>query len=217
MEETANKVCQQCGKPLNNERCICTECRKANKREYAKQRYKVLKEQCKIKRYGETICSICGKPLIKNRPNQTYHGYCKKVHKTVDDYNKVGRSVKGNTIGRQIIIDLGFKNLNKDIVVHHIDENPENNNTSNLLILSRSNHAKLHRYLERNWSLLSKDNSSNLENCWKTLRDQLTTTWLETMSVNVRKIVDIGQSAAEPLNSEYIYLFRTEEGSETMH
>ena len=76
----------------------------------------------------------------------------------------------------------------------------------------------MYRILEKNWSLLSKDNNSNLENCWNILRDQLTTAYLETRSANVVKIVDIGQSAAEPLNTDNIYVFDVhEEGSETMY
>lgn len=56
-----------------------------------------------------------------------------------------------------------------------------------------------------------------MENCWNILRGQLTTTWLETMNVNVIKITDIGQSAAESLNENAIYKFSYEEGSETMY
>ena len=56
-----------------------------------------------------------------------------------------------------------------------------------------------------------------MENCWNILRDQLTTTWLETMNVNVIKTTNIGQSAAEPLNEDIIYKFSNEEGSETMY
>ena len=37
------------------------------------------------------------------------------------------------------------------------------------------------------------------------------------MSANVIKITDIGQSAAEPLNENFIYMFSNEEGSETMY
>ena len=72
-------------------------------------------------------------------------------------------------------------------------------------------------YFRKNWSLLLKNNSSNLENCWNNLRDLLTTTWLETMNVNVIKTTNIGQSAAEPLNEDIIYKFSNEEGSETMY
>lgn len=56
-----------------------------------------------------------------------------------------------------------------------------------------------------------------MENCWNILRDQLTTAYLEINSANVIKITDIGRSAAEPLNSNNIYIFVEEEGSETMY
>lgn len=205
------KYCQICGCELAPlKRKWCDSCRKARKREYAKNKYKELIESGqKKKRYGIGICIYCGKELIKNNPTQQAHASCRNqhIHKTVDDYNKVKRTKDGkSTLGRQAILNLGFK-LNYNIVVHHKDENPYNNSLSNLILLSRKNHAHLHRFLEANWSLLSKDNNSNLENCWNILRDQLTTTYLETNSANVIKIVDIGQSAAEPLNEDNIYIF----------
>lgn len=194
-----------------------TEEQKAKKREYARKHYQDNKLKGIVKkRYGIGICPYCGEEFIKNRPDQITHRKCVHIHKTVDNYNDVKRSNKGNTIGRQTILNLGFI-LTKNIVVHHLDENTDNNKLSNLLILNRKNHASLHRFLEKNWSLLSKDNNSNLENCWNNLRGQLTTAWLETMSANVIKIVDIGQSAAEPLQENFIYMFNVEEGSETMY
>lgn len=191
--------------------------KKARKREYAKKHYEENKKKGIVKkRYGIGICPYCGEEFIKNHPDQITHRKCMKIHKTVDDYNKVKRSNKGNTLGREKIFSLGFI-ITTNMVVHHLDENPSNNSLSNLLILNRQYHAKLHRFLEKNWSLLSKDDNSNLENCWDSLRGQLTTAWLETMGANVIKIVDIGQSAAEPLQENLIYKFDVEEGSETMY
>ena len=216
------KYCQVCGCELPPlKRKWCDSCRKARKNEYAKNRYRaILESGQKLKRYGIGICIYCGEEFIKNTPNQLWHGACHKqhIHKTVDDYNKVKRASRGRaTIGRQTILNLGFK-LATNIVVHHKDENPNNNSLSNLVLLNRSNHADLHRLLEKNWSLLSKGNSSNLENCWNILRDQLTTAYLKTKGANVIKITDIGQSAAEPLNKDNIYIFDLqEEGSETMY
>lgn len=215
------KYCEICGCKLTAIRKrFCDSCRKQKKRDYTKQYYKDLLESGKRKlRYGITNCVFCGKEIIKNRPNQDtcFSCYKKNKHKTVDNYNKdVKRALRGRaTVGRKTILDLGLDI--KGLVVHHIDENPSNNKLSNLMILNLSNHASLHRILEKNWSLLLKDNSSNLENCWDTLRDQLTTAYLETKSANVIKITDIGQSAAKPLNEENIYIFDLhEEGSETM-
>ena len=211
--------CERCGVLLDKGYTYCTECKKILKREYAKQRYNMLKSKgIKPTRYGLTNCIFCNKEIIKNRPNQTicYDCYIKNKHKTVDNYNKVKRDTKGNTIGRHTVMNLGFKI--KGLLVHHIDENPNNNNLKNLLLLNTKYHAELHRLLEKNWSLLSKDRSSNLENCWNILRDQLTTAYLETKSAIVIKITDIGQSAAEPLNKDNIYIFDIqEEGSETMY
>lgn len=213
------KYCQLCGCKLTTERKWCESCKKERKREYAKQQYKkIIDAGLVLQRYGIINCVYCGKEIIKNRPNQDmcYDCYKKYKHKTVENYNNVKRTKDGkSTFGRQTLLNLGFK-LGK-LVVHHIDENPNNNILTNLMVLNRKNHAFLHRILEKNWSLLSKDNSSNLENCWNTLRGQLTTAYLETKGANVIKITDIGQSAAEPLNEEYIYVFDIEEGSETMY
>ena len=216
------RYCQVCGCELTTERKYCESCRKARKREYAKQHYRDLIGSGGIKkRYGITTCVYCGKEIIKCNPNQDtcYDCFKKHLHKTVESYGKVKRircNGKYTTVGRSILLEMGFKLGN--LVVHHIDENPENNAISNLMILSRKNHASLHRILEKEWSLLSKDGNSNLENCWNILRGQLTTAYLETKSANVIKITDIGQSAAELLNEENIYIFDShEEGSETMH
>ena len=41
-----------------------------------------------------------------------------------------------------------FKNLSKNKVIHHIDQNPFNNDLSNLCIMSNSTHTALH------WALI---------------------------------------------------------------
>lgn len=67
-----------------------------------------------------------------------------------------------------------------------------------------------------------KNHSSNSENCWEALRAHFTTTYLEMKNVTVKEINEIGQSAAELLNSGTALVFENcvllhEEGSETMH
>ena len=105
--------CQICGCNLTTERKWCESCRKAKKREYAKQHYKDLTNEGIVKiRYGITNCVYCGKEIIKNRPAQDtcYDCYKKHLHKTIDDYNNVKRAKNGKaTIGRQTILDLGFQ------------------------------------------------------------------------------------------------------------
>lgn len=46
-----------------------------------------------------------------------YACYMEHRHKTVNDYSKVKRDTKGNTIGRHVVLSLGLQI--KDLVVHH--------------------------------------------------------------------------------------------------
>ena len=87
--------------------------------------------------------------------------------------------------------------------------NPKDNDVTNLIVISRAKHAELHNYLRMRGALLLKDNNENFENCWNNLIVPMTTTWLETANVNVIKLWEIGQSAAESLLNV--------KGSETMH
>lgn len=199
------KYCIDCGKKGITERKRCKECARLYNNARAKERNIRLGRH----NYGKTICPICNKEMILWRKEQGSHSTCKP--KTIEDYNKIKRSPTGRTISRQLFFDYGI-NLSNDFIVHHLDENPNNNVPSNLIAMSRSSHNSLHRYLQYNRSLFLKENSSNFENCWNILRDHLTKAWLETSSAKVLKISDIGQSAAEPLSSiEY------EEGSEAMY
>lgn len=189
----STKNCVDCGSQNVAERRRCRECAKFFNRRRAKDLY----EKNGRYNYGESTCPICGKEMILWKKSQITHSSCRR--KTVDNYNSVKRSNKANTIGRQKILDLGIS-IPIDYVVHHLDENPDNNNLINLVLMSRSAHNKLHRILQQSWSSALKNAEENLENCWDTLRDQITTAFLETESANVLKISDIGQSAAEPLS-----------------
>lgn len=203
------KFCEQCGKELINERHICSECKKINKREYAKKKYAYNKENGIVKlRYGITKCILCGKEIIKNRIDQQlcYDCYKKNKHKTVENYNKVKRSRNANTIARQMILDLGFS-LNSRIVIHHIDENPSNNVLENFLMLSVVNHAKLHRFLEKNKFTLLKSKPNNIEEIWNKAKNKLTEEWLNSMNVKILKISEIEKIITETLNEDIIYRF----------
>ena len=198
--------CIDCGKKGIAERRRCLECSKKYNRERSKEMYNRLGRH----HYGIGTCSICGKSMKMWRKTQATHISCRP--KTADDYNLVGRAPTGRTVGRKKMIDNGVK-VPDDFVVHHLDENPDNNNISNLVALSRSSHNSLHRTLQYHRSLFLKENSKNSEDCWKPLRDHLTKAWLETTNAKVLKIDGIGKSAAEPLNSDKEH----EEGSEAMH
>lgn len=89
------------------------------------------------------------------------------------------------------------KKLNTSQVVHHLNGNPKNNELTNLVVMSRQAHVKLHSFLNRQRALLERSNKGNAENCWNNLIVPMTTTWLETANVKVQKLWEIGQSAAE--------------------
>jgi hypothetical protein len=94
-----------------------------------------------------------------------------------------------------------------------LNENPKDNRLKNLIVLDRRTHGRLHSFLRLQRVIIEKSINENVENCWNNLRVPMTTTWLETASVKVIKLWEIGQSASEPLNS----VLEHEEGSETMH
>lgn len=62
-----------------------------------------------------------------------------------DDYKP--NYVKSNSIYKHIVIAEGFlgRKLSGDEVVHHIDENPSNNEPSNLAVMTKDKHIALHK------------------------------------------------------------------------
>ena len=200
-----DRYCADCGKKGVVERRRCEPCAKEYNRARAKDRYAKYGRY----NYGKGICPICGEEMTLWRKDQASHTSCRP--KVVENYNSIKRSRTGQIKARQNIIDMGII-IPPDYVVHHINEDPEDNSLNNLVLLHIKVHNGLHRKLQYHRSLWLKDHSKHPENCWNTLRDHLTKAWLETASAKVIRISDIGQSAAEPLSSlEY------GEGSETMH
>jgi hypothetical protein len=118
----------------------------------------------------------------------------------------------GRTEHRNLAETLLGRKLGTNEVVHHMDENPKNNRATNLVVMDRRLHGKLHLYLDRQRVIIEKSMNENIENCWNNLRVPMTTAWLETTSAKVIKLWEIGQSAAEPLKEQSYG-----EGSETMY
>lgn len=158
----------------------------------------VCKKQFKGWRKSSFLCSKnCYKQYAIEFSPKTYNKY----EYDSENYHQH----KHRNIAEQVL----ERRLDTNEVVHHIDGNPKNNSLDNLIVLSRSKHTSLHSFLCKQRALLEQSNNGNNENCWNTLIDQITTTWLEMASVKVKKLSEIGQSAAKLLSDG--------EGSETMH
>ena len=206
-----NKVCIDCGSKDVVERRRCKECLIEYNKKRAKRYYIEKGKSRREANLPKEICPICGKIMIMWTKSQGAHISCR--FKCVNDYNKVPRNKDGTKVQiRHDLINMGIV-IPKGYVIHHVDENPYNNILDNLWLMSIKDHNSLHRKLQYHRSLWLKNHNSNGENCWKPIRDHITTTWLETTSVNVIKVCDIWQSASEPLSSDDKY----GEGSETMY
>jgi hypothetical protein len=190
------KKCIDCGKDEVVERRRCGECAKKFNRKRLKDYYNKVGRY----NYGKGVCSICGKEMTMWKREQLSHLSCR--YKNLSDYNnQAPRDKRGNALAHGLVLEMGI-DIPKNYVVHHFDEDPFNNEPSNLYLMPRSAHSSLHRKLQIQRSLWLKSHSSNDENCWKTIRDHITKAWLETTSANVIKICDIWQSAAEAPKSE---------------
>lgn len=191
-------ICKKCGLERSVGRRLCNSCYILYKREYSRTRNK----QGKRTKYPHN-CVICKKDFLGYRKTQLFcsqkcskeHVKSKHLKNSYENGEGKGYCWKHRRIAEEV---LGRK-LNTNEVVHHVDCNPKNNRQENLMVMSRSSHGKLHSFLNKQRALWEQSHNGNSVNCWNNLIVPITTTWLETASVKVIKIWEIGQSAAKPL------------------
>lgn len=206
------KMCINCKNvPAIHGRRYCTKCYLLRRKEfYYNNGGGSSKKYC-----GVGKCNNCDKPIKLYRKEQKY---CKKcsvlISKIGNNCTSNYQKVKGEAIDehRQIVEQYLNRKLTYNEVVHHCDGIPTNNSLDNLIVISRSQHGKLHQFIREQRASIEKSIGVKNENCWNTLIAQMTTTWLEMTNVKVIKLFEIGQPAAEPLKD-----LSQEEGSETMH
>ncbi len=96
------------------------------------------------------ICDWCGKQLIKKASdaNRSKHNFCDNgCYLDYINFEKAGaknQRVAGKVLYRQIAEQKVGRTLSSNDEVHHMDGNHFNNAADNLLVLSRSEHMKLH-------------------------------------------------------------------------
>ncbi|MEK6882366.1 MAG: hypothetical protein AABY22_22290 [Nanoarchaeota archaeon] len=181
--KTKTKFCIDCGKEGTSERRRCADCLTIHNNNRSKKNYSKLKREGKQGvRYGKIFCCICNEEMIKNRPNQVAHGKCKKM--IVVSYNEHPRDERGMMFGRRIIIDLGLK-ITRKIIVHHIDENPINNSFGNLMIMSLSNHSRLHSFLREQWVINKGVYGDKLKVVWRKILIKLNYFWIQKLEIEL--------------------------------
>lgn len=140
--------------------CICSNCKKPFEGFLKKSLF----------------CSIKCKNIFNEKCNNNPYIYSAKDYK---DNIWEHRNIAERTIGRK---------LNTDEIVHHLDCNPSNNTLTNLVVLSRKNHGKLHAYLNRQRALMAR-NDENLEQ-WENIIISLTETWIRQNNIEIIKLKD---------------------------
>ena len=203
-------TCVSCGQERQVGRRLCSLCHVLHRREQEKQRYHLFGQ-----RKHQVRCSACDQIFDASRKVAKFCFDCRKLRTSLaipvsNNYTYIGKGPDGLYYFEHRLIAerlLGRK-LTSDEVVHQVDGDPSNNQPGNLLIMSKSDHTRLHVFLLDQRVILEKSGNENPENCWKTLIVLQTTTWLETAGVMVVKLKELGNQQPSSL---------TGEGSETMH
>ena len=113
-----------------------------------------------LKKGKEIPCKKCGKLFYTTR-NEFCSKECARAYRSDTMEHKVykengylvryeqGYNKKGNVkVHRQVMEEYLGRRLKPSEVVHHKDGNKLNNDISNLEVMSRGDHSKLHRALE---------------------------------------------------------------------
>ena len=109
---------------------------------------------------AEQACGCgCGLPTnrdSKGQPRRFVHGHSRRgrgVGWTEQGYRFIQHEGRRRALHRVIVEQREGRELRPDEVVHHVDGNPLNNDSHNLVILTRSEHMKIHkRRRRRRWT-----------------------------------------------------------------
>jgi len=182
-----NKQCKSCGSPnLISGRRSCQSCENQRVKNYCRSqkgkevrrkpnaRCKACSKEFKAWRKEQVICPDCRKDSLKTWAKNPY---------IYENYSNQHRLIAEKVLGRK---------LSYNEVVHHVDENPQNNSLENLWVMSRYHHVKLHFFLRLQRVIYEKSLDKHSVNCWDTLRVDQTTAWLETTGAKVQKLIELG-------------------------
>lgn len=183
-------ICKQCGGPRKIGRRLCGQCNKNRLKEIArsKPRYTynnvcvACKENFIAWRKTQELCSKC---ILDMR---AIAGRVKASNKYIKDTN--GKSNFHRTVSQEAI----GRKLAKNEVVHHIDCNYLNNSLDNLMIMSRSAHARLHKHLDKQRLVIEKSSCENPENRWNELVFPITMEWIKTTNTEAVIVSEVNSN-----------------------
>lgn len=179
-------VCKECGLPRQLGRRLCRPCNLERLKKIAKSKPRYTWDKicvaCSVKFSGwrkkQEICSDCYKYMINMiSENNSTNNY---------SYSKI----PGRTAHRELAESILNRNLTYNEVIHHVDDNPKNNDPENLILLSRSDHGKLHKHLNLQHLIMVK-NTDIGDISWVDSILVITNKWLEEMNIDFCKLSDI--------------------------
>lgn len=145
--QKGTRICDNCGKEYWDH----------GKHKYRNQ-HRFCSKECayefKTKKV-EVLCDWCGKPFLKKKSAvaKSQHNFCDKDC-YLDFRNFVLAGAKNQRVCNQVIYRILAESklgrpLTPDEHVHHIDGNHLNNDPDNLMVLSNSEHMKIHAAKKR--------------------------------------------------------------------
>lgn len=191
------KVCKKCGSlELIKNTLLCKFCHRLRFKEYYQRKGK------EFRRNKKQNCTICNNLFTQHRKKQVFCPDCYKqsikTNYKQNLYKKVGCRDEHRVIAEKLL----NRKLSYNEVVHHVDENPQNNKLENLWVMSRHNHGKLHLFLRIQKVAYEKSLGEHSVNCWNILRVNQTTAWLETTGAKVIKLIELDNQQPSVLKDE---------------
>jgi cephalosporin hydroxylase len=136
------RICDWCGKPITK-----------RNRHGARNNHDYCSAECANAARAKRVivqCDWCGKPILKKRSDvkRCRHNFCDwNCYLDYTNFENAGarnQRVGGGVLYRRIAeITIGRKLLQNE-EVHHLDGNHMNNNPENLVVVSASEHMKIH-------------------------------------------------------------------------
>ena len=188
------KVCKVCGSfEVVKDRRYCDSCHKERARKQAKIRYRTQGRYVYTK-----ICKACKKEYKAWRKDQQLCGVCHKESFSLNK-NGVNPYVNGKGNGycwmhRRIAEESLQRKLKTGEHVHHLDNNPKNNEKDNLIVISRRKHASLHRFLQMYQIIIFKNFGKEK---WLSIVKEISYIWLISNNIKFTPIGHVPEQVYE--------------------